>query len=80
MMKKSKENLEHQIQLKKDEIARYLVVCKNYPPDRMEKCGKPYLQKLKNELTILENSLEDRESKREIKRKLGYNRIGLRNI
>ena len=79
-MKKTKENLEHRIQLKKVEIDRYQVVIENYPPDRMERHGKPFLQKLQNELKILENELEDRESKREIKSKLGYSRIGLRNV
>lgn len=78
-MKKTKENLEHRIQLKKDEITRYERACKNYPPDRMKKYGEPYLQKLKNELKILENDLEDREGRREIKSKLGYSRIGLNN-
>ena len=79
-MKKTKENLEHRIQLKKVEIDRYRVVIENYPPDRMERHGKPFLQKLQNELKILENELEDRESKREVKSKLGYSRIGLRNV
>lgn len=79
-MKKSKENLEHRIQLKKDEIQRYERVIANYPPDRMEKNGKPFLEKLNNELKILQNELEDREGKREIKTKLGYSRIGLNNI
>ena len=79
-MKKTKENLEHRIQLKKVEIDRYRVAIENYPPDRIERHGKPFLQKLQNELKILENELEDRESKREVKSKLGYSRIGLRNI
>ena len=78
-MKKTKENLEHRIQLKKDEITKYEYVIQNYPSDRMEKYGEPYLQKLKNELTILQNELEDREGRREIKTKLGYSRIGLNN-
>jgi hypothetical protein len=79
-MKKTKDNLEHQIQLKKDEIKRYELTIKNYPPDRMERHGKPFLQKLNNELKTLENQLEDREGIREIKTKLGYSRIGLNNI
>jgi hypothetical protein len=79
-LKKTKENLEHRIQLKKVEIDRYQVVIENYPPDRMERHGKPFLQKLQNELKILENELEDRELKREVKSKLGYSRIGLNNV
>lgn len=78
-MKKTKENLEHRIQLKKDEITKYEYVIQNYPPDRMEKYGEPYLQKLRNELMILQNELEDREGRRVIKTKLGYSRIGLNN-
>lgn len=78
-MKKTKENLEHRIQLKKDEITKYEHVIQNYPPDRMEKYSEPYLQKLRNELMILQNELEDREGHREIKTKLGYSRIGLNN-
>jgi hypothetical protein len=79
-MKKTKDNIEHRIQLKKNEIEKYNEVIKNYPPDRMEKYGKPYLQQLHNELQILNNELEDREGRREIKTKLGYSRIGLNNI
>ena len=59
-MKKTKENLEHRIQLKEDEIYRYTLACKNYPHDRMERYGKPYLQKLNNELSTLKSELEDR--------------------
>ena len=78
-MKNIKDNLEHRIQLKKDEISRYEYVIQNYPPDRMKKHGEPYLQKLNNELKILQNDLEDREGHREIKSKLSYSRIGLDN-
>lgn len=78
-MKKTKENIEHRIQLKKAEIENYNRCIVNYPANRMEKNGKPYLQKLTNELTILENELEDREGNREIKQSLGYSRIGLNN-
>jgi predicted RNase H-like nuclease len=79
-MKKTKENLEHRIQLKKDEIQRYADRIKNYPADRMERNGKPYLQKLQNDLTILENELDNREGRRELKAALGYARIGLNNV
>ena len=79
-MKQHQENLEHRIQLKKDEIRRYELSIANYPPDRMEKYGKPFLQRLQNELQILQNELDDREGRREIKSKLGYSRIGLNNI
>jgi len=79
-MKKTKENLEHRIQLKKDEIERYMDRIKNYPADRMERNGKPYLQKLQNDLIILENKVDNREGRRELNASLGYTRIGLNNV
>lgn len=79
-MKKTKENLEHRIQLKRDEIEHYRKAIENYPPQRLERAGKPYLARLMNELKILENELEDREGRREIKTKLGYSRVGLNNV
>ncbi len=53
-MKKSG-NAEHRIQLKKDEIERYKVTIKNYPPDRLEKFGKPFLKRLQDELAQLQS-------------------------
>jgi hypothetical protein len=79
-MKKTKLNLEHQIQLKQDELRRYLEASKNYPEERMKKYGVPYIQGLQNELTILNNELEEREGRREIDNNLGYSRIGRNNI
>lgn len=79
-MKRTKENLEHQIQLKQTEIDNYRRVIQNYPLDRMNRCGKPYLQRLENELQILKNQIEDREGCKETKAKLGYTRIGLKNV
>lgn len=55
------ENIEHRIQLKKIEIKNYEQSIKNYPPQRMQTHGEPYLRKLQNELIILNNELEDRE-------------------
>jgi hypothetical protein len=79
-MKKVSNNLEHRIQIKQNEIENYKRSIVNYPTERMEKCGNPYLQKLNNELTILQNELTDRDNKKEIKQQLGYSRIGLNNI
>lgn len=79
-MKKTKENLEHRIQLKKDEIQRYKRTIENYPADRLERHATPYLQKLQNDLIILENELDTRETYREMKSALGYARIGLNNV
>ena len=79
-MKKTKENLEHRIQLKKDEITHYARVIKNYPPNRMNKCGIPHLRRLNNELQLLQHELDDRESNREIKVAMDYSRTGLKNV
>jgi len=79
-MKATKENIEHRIQLKLDEIRRYREAIKNYPADRIKKYATPYLQRLDNELTILKNELEDREGQREVDTKLGYSRIGRKNV
>jgi len=79
-MRKTKENLEHRIQLKKDEIERYMDRIKNYPADRLERNGKLYLQKLQHNLIILENKVDNREGRRELNASLGYARIGLNNV
>jgi len=50
-------NVEHAIQLKKDEIAHYEKISKNYPAERMERYAKPYLARLNTELTDLEKTL-----------------------
>lgn len=52
-MKKSDRNLDHQIQLKKDEIERYKVIIERYSLERREKFGKPYIDKLYSELQEL---------------------------
>jgi O-glycosyl hydrolase len=54
-MKKTAANIEHRIQLKRDEITRYVQYFQNYPADRMERSGIPYLTKLQNELIELQN-------------------------
>jgi hypothetical protein len=41
-MKKTKENLEHRIQLKKDEIERYMDRIKNYPAAMVSHIFKNY--------------------------------------
>ena len=45
--------LEHLLQLAQIEIDNYRRAIQNYPPDRMEKYGKPFLERLaatKNEI------------------------------
>jgi hypothetical protein len=79
-VKRTTENLEHRIQLKKDEIVRYEQCVVNYPEERMKTYGIPYLEKLKNDLHKLENQLKDRELNKELTKNLGYSRIGRNNI
>jgi hypothetical protein len=55
--KLTKDDIEHKIFLKKIEIENYKRVIVNYPADRMEKCGIPFLNKLKNDLQLLERQL-----------------------
>ena len=79
-MKMTLDNLEHRIQLKQFEIDNYNACIRNYPPDRLDRYGKPYLQRLENDLQILNNQLDDREGRREVATKLGYARRGLNNV
>jgi hypothetical protein len=53
-MKRTNDNIEHRIQLKKIEIDNYKAHIVNYPVDRMQKCAVPYLTKLEKELHELE--------------------------
>ena len=57
-MKKSSADTEHLIQLKKIEIDRYKLAIKNYPEDRMQKYGIPFLKRLHGELRVLEKELK----------------------
>ncbi len=59
-MKKTKDNLEHRIQLLKSEIANYQRCIANYSEHKMQRCGAPYLQGLTDDLIILENELAER--------------------
>jgi hypothetical protein len=51
--------LEHLLQLAEIEVENYLNVIKNYPPDRMEKCGKPYLEKLRTVVSDIKQIMEE---------------------
>lgn len=55
--KLTKDDIEHKIFLKNIEIDNYKKVIKNYPPDRMENYAKPFLNKLNNDLRLLEQQL-----------------------
>jgi hypothetical protein len=59
-MKKTPENLEHRIQLKKIDIDNCKICIRNYPPKMMEKYGIPQLNRLNEELNILNKELEER--------------------
>lgn len=61
-MKKTKDNLEHRIQLKRDDIVRYEFRIINYPLERMIKYGMPHLYRLETELNNLILELENRDS------------------
>lgn len=52
-MKSVPENIEHRIQLKEDEIGRYRGAIINYPPDRLNRFGIPYLTRLQDQLNEL---------------------------
>lgn len=52
-MKSVLANIEHRIQLKINEIRIYRDVIRNYPPDRLQRYGIPYLTKLQDELNLL---------------------------
>ena len=53
-MKSVPENIDHRIQLKEDEIRRYRPILVNYPPDRLNRCGIPYLTRLQDQLNDLD--------------------------
>ena len=48
--------VDHAIQQFKDEIRRYTVSIENYPPERMDKAGKPFLKHLKDRLEMAEQA------------------------
>lgn len=52
--------LEHMLQLAKDEVTRYKMVISNYPPKRMENAGNPYLNKLQSAVTAIEKAIQDK--------------------
>lgn len=52
-MKSVPENIDHRIQLKEDEISRYRRILINYPLDRLNRSGIPYLTRLQDQLNEL---------------------------
>ncbi len=51
--------LEHLLQLAKDQKRRYDITTKNYPPDRMEKYGKPFYERLNENIAAIEAAIKD---------------------
>ena len=56
---KTRAQLEHMLQLARDEVRRYEEAIKNYPPDRMEKHGKPFLARLKSYVNEIQQAIEN---------------------
>lgn len=50
---KTQAQLEHLLQLAKDEVDRYQRIVQNYPPDRMEQYGRPHIQKLQRVVDVI---------------------------
>lgn len=47
-----------------DEIERYQFDIRNYPPERMEKYGAPFLAKLKEKMVAVEQLIRNRTNDR----------------
>lgn len=53
--------LEHLRQLAEIQVTNYKRVIQNYPPDRMERCGKPFLNKLEAEVEKIKTLLKTKQ-------------------
>jgi len=58
LKKLSVPDLNHMIQLCEIDIKNYEIIIENYPPDRIEKYGQPYLKILKQNKSTFENQLK----------------------
>lgn len=56
----SDRDLERLLLVLRDEVERYRHTIRNYPPDRMEKHGKPFLAKLEERATMVQRVVESR--------------------
>lgn len=56
----SEGDLERLLAALKDEAERYRYAIRNYPPDRMELHGKPYLAMLENRVSEVQRLIEER--------------------
>ncbi len=55
---KTRAQLEHLLQLAKDQKQRYDITVRNYPSDRMEKYGKPFYAKLDGNIAAIEAAIK----------------------
>ncbi|MBS7669952.1 hypothetical protein [Croceicoccus gelatinilyticus] len=52
--------LERLLSALENEVARYRDTIRNYPPDRMQKYGKPFLDSLQQRVTVVAELLSTR--------------------
>lgn len=52
--------LERLLAALKDEVERYRYAIRNYPPDRMERYGRPFLVKLEDRVDMVRRLIQDR--------------------
>jgi hypothetical protein len=50
--------LEHLLQLAKDQRRRYDLTTKNYPADRMERLGKPFYARIDGNIAAIEAAIK----------------------
>lgn len=53
--------LERLLQALRDEVERYRYAIRNYPPERMERHGKPYLSELQERVLVVEGIRDGRQ-------------------
>jgi hypothetical protein len=58
LAKMSQSQLEHALQQFEDELKRYSVAIKNYPPERMKRCGEPQKNALQHKIDMVRNLLK----------------------
>lgn len=51
--------LEHLLQQAKDQKRRYTITIQNYPPDRMEKHGLPFMKRLDSNIAAIEAAIKE---------------------
>ena len=59
----SDSDLERLLAALKDEVARYRYAIRNYPPDRIERHGKPFLATLQERVEEVQRLINERTSR-----------------